>query len=81
MLIKLVLHMNRNCTVFQLLRQLENEAVASICAEGFKIILEDTPGLLNSTTHANIKLMYRQRFFIETVPALIEGFNGARSGT
>ena len=54
--------------------------VADICAEGFKVILEENPYLLNNSTHVNIKLMYRQRFFLQTVPSLISGFNLAKSG-
>ena len=54
--------------------------VADICAEGFKVILEETPHLLNNSTHANIKLMYRQRFFLQTLSSLIAGFNLAVSG-
>ena len=65
---------------FQLLDQLTNEMVADICAEGFKVILEENPCLLNNTTHANIKLMYRQRFFLQTLSSLISGFNLVKSG-
>jgi len=43
----------------------------AIVAEGFATILSETVECLNLNSHANIRLMYRQRFFQETVPRLL----------
>jgi len=42
-----------------------------VVAEGFTTILSDTVECLNLNSHANIRLMYRQRFFQATVPRLL----------
>merc|ERR1712071_386898 len=43
----------------------------SIVAQGFATILAETEECLNLNSHANIRLMYRQRFFQSTVPRLL----------
>ncbi|EFX86854.1 hypothetical protein DAPPUDRAFT_221700 [Daphnia pulex] len=48
-------------------------------AEGFKTILCDTEECLNFNCHANIRLMYRQRFFQEVVPRLLKLYRESES--
>ena len=67
--------------VFQLLSCLEDPPVAETAASGFGVILEDCPEVLNFKSHAVIRIMYKQRFFQETEPKLIKGFNSAKPGT
>ncbi|XP_062506699.1 MMS19 nucleotide excision repair protein homolog [Corticium candelabrum] len=47
-------------------------------ADGFCIILSDCPDVMSNTTVCNSRLMFRQKFFIETVPILVDGFNRAQ---
>ncbi|XP_078589095.1 MMS19 nucleotide excision repair protein homolog [Branchiostoma floridae x Branchiostoma japonicum] len=58
----------------------EDEAIGRRAAEGFYIILSDSPDVLSKESHANIRLMYKQRFFMENLPALVDGFNQADDG-
>ncbi len=64
----------------QLLGGLNDKILAGICAQGFETVLEETPDLLNRSTHANITLMHKQRFFLLTLPSLLDGFGSAASG-
>lgn len=62
------------CTM--LLKELLNdEKLGRPVAEGFQQILQ--PSVLTTKGHCTIKLMHPQRFFVETVDFLIEGFNSA----
>ncbi|XP_066278817.1 MMS19 nucleotide excision repair protein homolog [Branchiostoma lanceolatum] len=58
----------------------EDEAIGRRAAEGFHVILSDSSDVLCKESHANIRLMYRQRFFMENLPALVDGFNQADDG-
>lgn len=55
--------------------QLGNEAAAA-----FNIILSECDNALCVSMHCNVRLMYRQRFFLETSPSLVEGFHKASKG-
>uniref|UniRef100_A0A131XHH9 MMS19 nucleotide excision repair protein n=1 Tax=Hyalomma excavatum TaxID=257692 RepID=A0A131XHH9_9ACAR len=54
---------------------LRDERLGRHVAEGFQQILR--PSVLTTEGHCVIKLMHPQRFFVETVDFLIEGFNSA----
>ncbi|KAI8485593.1 mms19 nucleotide excision repair [Branchiostoma belcheri] len=58
----------------------EDKAVGRRAAEGFHVILSDSTDVLCKESHANIRLMYKQRFFTENLPALVDGFNQADDG-
>jgi DNA repair/transcription protein MET18/MMS19 len=49
--------------------------LAETAADGFYIILADSPDVMSDTSVCNKRLMYRQQFFVETVPKLVDGFN------
>ena len=77
---------------------MSSDPVAKVASDGIYIILNELPDLLNSKSHAIIKvghgshdiymmtsllhhqLMYRQQFFIETVPLLVEQLNDPQNG-
>ncbi|XP_064631071.1 MMS19 nucleotide excision repair protein homolog [Lineus longissimus] len=57
---------------------LEDEVLGNAAAAGFYVVLNEFPDVMNQTLHAQVKMMYRQRFFMETLPKLVEGFNSTR---
>ncbi|XP_037610293.1 MMS19 nucleotide excision repair protein homolog isoform X1 [Sebastes umbrosus] len=46
-------------------------------ADGFSLLMIDTADILNRGCHADVRIMYRQRFFSENSAKLVEGFNAA----
>lgn len=42
--------------------------------------MSDSPDVLNRSCHADVRIMYRQRFFTENSAKLVQGFNGAEQG-
>ncbi|CAN7999621.1 unnamed protein product [Ixodes pacificus] len=54
---------------------LRDENVGRHTAEGFDVILQ--PIVLTSEGHCVLRLLHPQRFFVETAPILIQGFNSA----
>ncbi|XP_051968695.1 MMS19 nucleotide excision repair protein homolog [Xyrauchen texanus] len=46
-------------------------------AEGFCVLMSDSPDVLNRNCHADVRIMYRQRFFTESSTKLVQGFNSA----
>jgi len=43
--------------------------------------MSDSPEVLNRECHADVRLMYRQRFFTENSAKLLQGFSSATPGT
>ncbi len=50
-----------------------------MAADGFRMILEDTEDALSAELHADIKLMYRQRFFIQTKARIVSGYQASKT--
>uniref|UniRef100_A0A8C8FY82 MMS19 nucleotide excision repair protein n=1 Tax=Oncorhynchus tshawytscha TaxID=74940 RepID=A0A8C8FY82_ONCTS len=48
-----------------------------LAADGFSLLMSDSPDVLNRGSHADVRMMYRQRFFTENSAKLVEGFNAA----
>nr|XP_033796667.1 MMS19 nucleotide excision repair protein homolog isoform X2 [Geotrypetes seraphini] len=46
-------------------------------ADGFFLLVSDTPDVLNKACHADVRIMFRQRFFTENVPKLVQSFHAA----
>ncbi|XP_068114969.1 MMS19 nucleotide excision repair protein homolog isoform X2 [Hyperolius riggenbachi] len=67
--------------------QLTNKMMGLLCdrdlgavvADMFSLLVSDSPDILNKSCHADIRIMFRQRFFTENVPKLVEGFNAANA--
>lgn len=68
-------------SVFQLFVLLRDPALGSQVADGFGVLMSDSPDVLNRDCHADVRIMYRQRFFAENSTKLVQGFNSAEQGT
>ncbi|CAJ1080596.1 LOW QUALITY PROTEIN: MMS19 nucleotide excision repair protein homolog [Xyrichtys novacula] len=56
---------------------LDNADLGPMAAESFSLLMSDTTDLLNRGCHADVRIMYRQRFFSENSAKLVQGFNAA----
>ncbi|XP_050980877.1 MMS19 nucleotide excision repair protein homolog isoform X2 [Labeo rohita] len=56
---------------------LSDPALGSQVADGFGVLMSDSPDVLNRDCHADVRIMYRQRFFAENSTKLVQGFNSA----
>ncbi|XP_068160952.1 MMS19 nucleotide excision repair protein homolog [Antennarius striatus] len=54
----------------------DNELGPSV-ADGFSLMMTDSADVLNRSCHADVRIMYRQRFFGENSAKLVQGFNAA----
>uniref|UniRef100_A0A4W5MBL5 MMS19 nucleotide excision repair protein n=1 Tax=Hucho hucho TaxID=62062 RepID=A0A4W5MBL5_9TELE len=54
---------------------LSDPELGSLAADGFSLLMSDSPDVLNRGSHADVRIMYRQRFFTENSAKLVEGFN------
>ncbi|XP_067037088.1 MMS19 nucleotide excision repair protein homolog isoform X2 [Acropora muricata] len=57
---------------------MKDREVGRLAADGFYIIVADFDEVMNVKMHANCRMMYRQRLFMEVSQKLIEGFNSAQ---
>ncbi|XP_076856911.1 MMS19 nucleotide excision repair protein homolog [Brachyhypopomus gauderio] len=56
---------------------LSDRRLASQAADTFLLLMSDSPDVLNRSCHADVRIMYRQRFFAENSSKLVQGFNAA----
>ncbi|XP_075699162.1 MMS19 nucleotide excision repair protein homolog isoform X2 [Rhinoderma darwinii] len=56
---------------------LSDRDLGPLAADMFSLLVSDSPDILNKSCHADIRIMFRQRFFTENVPKLVQGFNAA----
>ncbi|XP_072883106.1 MMS19 nucleotide excision repair protein homolog isoform X3 [Hemitrygon akajei] len=61
----------------KLMALLTDPVLGTEAADGFSLLVSDSSDVLNKATHADVRLMYRQRFFTENVPKLVQGFHVA----
>uniref|UniRef100_UPI00398EB686 MMS19 nucleotide excision repair protein homolog isoform X2 n=1 Tax=Pristiophorus japonicus TaxID=55135 RepID=UPI00398EB686 len=61
----------------KLMQLLTDPALGTEAASGFALLVSDSADVLNKATHADVRIMYRQRFFTENVPKLVQGFHSA----
>ncbi|KAK6301954.1 hypothetical protein J4Q44_G00280070 [Coregonus suidteri] len=54
---------------------LSDSELGSLAADGFSLLMSDSPDVLNRGSHADVRIMYRQRFFTENSAKLVQGFN------
>uniref|UniRef100_A0A674PIT4 MMS19 nucleotide excision repair protein n=1 Tax=Takifugu rubripes TaxID=31033 RepID=A0A674PIT4_TAKRU len=57
---------------------LTDDHLGLLAADGFSLLMTDSVDILNRSCHADVRIMYRQRFFSENSPKLVQGFNAAR---
>ncbi|KAM9561524.1 MMS19 nucleotide excision repair protein homolog isoform 2-T2 [Salvelinus alpinus] len=56
---------------------LSDSELGSLAADGFSLLMSNSPDILNRGCNADIRIMYRQRFFTENSAKLVQGFNSA----
>uniref|UniRef100_A0A8D0GZM9 MMS19 nucleotide excision repair protein n=1 Tax=Sphenodon punctatus TaxID=8508 RepID=A0A8D0GZM9_SPHPU len=61
----------------KLLALLGDVALGPAVGDGFSLLMADSPDVLCKSCHADVRLMFRQRFFTESVPRLVKGFHAA----
>ncbi|KAM3592490.1 uncharacterized protein V6R79_019755 [Siganus canaliculatus] len=56
---------------------LDDTDLGPLAADGFSLLMSDSADVLNRACHADVRIMYRQRFFSENSAKLVQGFNAA----
>ena len=64
----------------QLLGLLSDTELGPAAADGFSLLMAESPDVLHKGCHADVRIMFRQRFFTDNVPKLVQGFHGAGPG-
>lgn len=65
----------------QLFSLLDDAELGPMAADGFSLMMNDSADVLNRSCHADVRIMYRQRFFSENAAKLVQGFDAAPQGT
>ncbi|KFP53470.1 MMS19 nucleotide excision repair protein, partial [Cathartes aura] len=65
----------------QLLGLLGDAELGPAAADGFSLLMAESPDVLHKGCHADVRIMFRQRFFTDNVPKLVQGFHGAGPDT
>ncbi|XP_053168442.1 MMS19 nucleotide excision repair protein homolog isoform X2 [Hemicordylus capensis] len=64
----------------KLLVLLGDTVLGPAVGDGFALLMADSQDVLGKNCHAEVRLMFRQRFFTECVPQLVQGFHTAAPG-
>ncbi|XP_051928089.1 MMS19 nucleotide excision repair protein homolog isoform X1 [Hippocampus zosterae] len=56
---------------------LDDADLGPVVADGFSLLMSDSADVLSRACHADVRIMYRQRFFSENSAKLVQGFNAA----
>uniref|UniRef100_A0A3P9QBF3 MMS19 nucleotide excision repair protein n=1 Tax=Poecilia reticulata TaxID=8081 RepID=A0A3P9QBF3_POERE len=56
---------------------LDDALLGPMAADSFSLLMSDSADVLNRGCHADLRIMYRQRFFSENSAKLVQGFNAA----
>lgn len=64
----------------QLFSLLSDDHLGLLAADGLSLLIADSVDILNRSCHAEVRIMYRQRFFTENSAKLVQGFNEAPQG-
>uniref|UniRef100_A0A452VBP9 MMS19 nucleotide excision repair protein n=1 Tax=Ursus maritimus TaxID=29073 RepID=A0A452VBP9_URSMA len=56
---------------------LSDPELGPAAADGFSLLMSDCTDVLTRAGHAEVRIMFRQRFFTDNVPALVKGFHAA----
>lgn len=75
------LHFFLHCVFSQLFSLLDDADLGPVAAEGFSLLMSDSVDVLNRACHADVRIIYRQRFFSENSAKLVQGFTAAPQGT
>uniref|UniRef100_A0A671TVK9 MMS19 nucleotide excision repair protein n=1 Tax=Sparus aurata TaxID=8175 RepID=A0A671TVK9_SPAAU len=66
-----------HCVSLKLFSLLDDADLGPMAADGFSLLMSDSSDVLNRSCHADVRIMYRQRFFSENSAKLVQGFNAA----
>ncbi|XP_049646772.1 MMS19 nucleotide excision repair protein homolog isoform X3 [Suncus etruscus] len=61
----------------RLMGLLSDPELGPAAADGFSLLMSDCTDVLTRASHAEVRIMFRQRFFTDNVPALVQGFHTA----
>ncbi|NXT08089.1 MMS19 protein, partial [Prunella fulvescens] len=70
-------HPLSSCLTDKLLGLLGDTELGPATADGFSLLMAESPDVLHKSCHADVRIMFRQRFFTDNVPKLVQGFHGA----
>uniref|UniRef100_A0A8C7BLS3 MMS19 nucleotide excision repair protein n=1 Tax=Neovison vison TaxID=452646 RepID=A0A8C7BLS3_NEOVI len=70
-------HPLSSCLTDRLTGLLSDPELGPAAADGFSLLMSDCTDVLTRAGHAEVRLMFRQRFFTDNVPALVQGFHAA----
>uniref|UniRef100_A0A8C5H1F7 MMS19 nucleotide excision repair protein n=1 Tax=Gouania willdenowi TaxID=441366 RepID=A0A8C5H1F7_GOUWI len=59
---------------------LDDAELGPMAADSFSLLMSDSADVLSRGCHADVRIMYRQRFFSENSHKLVQGFNAAPQG-
>uniref|UniRef100_A0A2K6ETP3 MMS19 nucleotide excision repair protein n=1 Tax=Propithecus coquereli TaxID=379532 RepID=A0A2K6ETP3_PROCO len=70
-------HPLSSCLTARLMGLLSDPELGPAAADGFSLLMSDCTDVLTRASHAEVRIMFRQRFFTDNVPALVQGFHAA----
>ncbi|KAF6110158.1 MMS19-like protein, cytosolic iron-sulfur assembly component [Phyllostomus discolor] len=70
-------HPLSSCLIDRLMGLLSDPELGPTAADGFSLLMSDCTDVLTRAGHAEVRIMFRQRFFTDNVPALVQGFHAA----
>ncbi|KAM5271386.1 MMS19 nucleotide excision repair protein homolog isoform 4-T4 [Ctenodactylus gundi] len=70
-------HPLSSCLTARLMDLLSDPELGPEAADGFSLLMSDCTDVLTRAGHAEVRIMFRQRFFTDNVPALVQGFHAA----
>ncbi|KAL1788997.1 MMS19 nucleotide excision repair protein-like isoform X4 [Sigmodon hispidus] len=70
-------HPLSTCLTTRLMDLLSDPELGPVAADGFSLLMSDCSDVLTRAGHADVRIMFRQRFFTDNVPALVQGFHAA----
>ena len=70
----------RQSLYFQLIELLSDTTTGPEAATGIATILTPCDDVMTKEMSANIRIMYRQRFFMENLPKIAQGFESSTQG-
>ncbi|XP_004680626.1 PREDICTED: MMS19 nucleotide excision repair protein homolog isoform X2 [Condylura cristata] len=66
-----------SCLTNRLIGLLKDPELGAVAADGFSVLMSDCTDVLTRAGHAEVRIMFRQRFFTDNMPALVQGFYAA----
>ncbi|XP_023564623.1 MMS19 nucleotide excision repair protein homolog isoform X2 [Octodon degus] len=70
-------HPRNSSLTARLMGLLSDPELGPAAADGFSLLMSDCTDVLTRAAHAEVRIMFRQRFFTDNVPALVQGFHAA----